>query len=339
MGAIGSLLAVKLLKTGNNVIGLCRHEHYNVIKNNGIVHEDINGLKELIKCDEKFKVFNNRRDLFNNINGENNIDWILITSKAYSLKDITKEYLNDIIKKITYPNINILLVQNGIGNEEILFKYVKNNYLNVYRAITTHGAYLFQPGFVKHTGIGDIKIGFPKINFSKSKYNKNNFSKEIKIKRELILPLIKEFNNSNLNSIFIDDIDLILWEKIFINVGINALASIYNIKNGELLNNEKYINIIEKAIIEAWLISKRLGIKVEENPKKYLNLTLDVAYKTANNINSMLQDLYKGRKTEIEFINGYISKYGKKLGISTPINDYLTNKIRKLEKSNKYKII
>jgi 2-dehydropantoate 2-reductase len=58
-----------------------------------------------------------------------------------------------------------------------------------------------------------------------------------------------------------------------------------------------------------------------------------VAKKTSNNKNSMLQDILKGKATEIDFINGRIVEFGKKLGIEVVLNELLTFLIKGLESS------
>ena len=65
----------------------------------------------------------------------------------------------------------------------------------------------------------------------------------------------------------------------------------------------------------------------------YLGIMYDVAEKTSENKNSMLQDVLKGKNTEIDYINGKIVKYAQELGIKVPINETLTYLIKGLEQS------
>ncbi|MHA1342039.1 MAG: ketopantoate reductase family protein [Promethearchaeota archaeon] len=338
MGAIGSLFGVKLFKAENSIYGLCRGEHYNKIKEEGLVFEDLEGKKEIIKCNTRFNVFQNKTELLKIISNLESIDWILITSKAYSLENLVQEY-KEIIEKIK----NVLVIQNGVGNEEIILKWLDKEHfsINLYRGTTTNGAYMVSPGHIRHTGKGVIKIGFPKINIPNKilleKDNINKINEITKEKEREIRPLIEQLNKASIKTEFIADIDLVLWEKIFINVGINAIASIYNIRNGDLLKDEKYKEMMKEAIKEAWDVAKGIGIMIDKEPQYYIDLTFEVAQKTAKNKNSMLQDLMKGRLTEIDFINGYIVECGKNLKIKTPMNEFLTQEIKKLEKTKKLK--
>ena len=84
------------------------------------------------------------------------------------------------------------------------------------------------------------------------------------------------------------------------------------------------------AIKEALLVADKKEIVLSK--KDYVNLTYEVAKNTYQNKNSMLQDILKAKKTEIDFINGKIVDYAKELEIETPINTVLTLLIKGLEK-------
>ena len=84
------------------------------------------------------------------------------------------------------------------------------------------------------------------------------------------------------------------------------------------------------AIKEALLVADKKEIVLSK--KDYVNLTYEVAKNTYQNKNSMLQDILKAKKTEIDFINGKIVDYAKELDIETPINTVLTLLIKGLEK-------
>jgi len=120
-----------------------------------------------------------------------------------------------------------------------------------------------------------------------------------------------------------------LWDKLIINVGINALTAITRMKNGEILKIPETRNIMIEAVKEAVNIAKALNIKLEI--KDHVRKTIEVAEATANNKSSMLQDIERRKKTEIDYINGAIVKLGKKLGIKTPVNKTLTALVKAIE--------
>jgi 2-dehydropantoate 2-reductase len=325
MGAMGSLLAAMLIRKNIPIIGLCRGNHYEKIKESGLIFEDINKFQHIIHQDEQFQVFNSKiqmQSIFEQISDE---DWIVITCKTYDLERLILEYKDCLVK-----TKRILLIQNGIGNEDIVHKILPN--LAVYRATTTMGAFMVQPGYIRHTGLGITKIGFPSVN---KKSHANSKDSEIPQKVKSNLDFISNiFNQAAIKTEIASNIDLVLWEKIFVNVGINALAALKNVPNGELLQDEASMERLKKLITEAWNIGTAMGIKLDDTPDKYVQTTIEVIRKTAINKNSMLQDLMKKKPTEIDYINGKIVQYAKKLGINALENEKITFEIKDREKGN-----
>jgi len=128
----------------------------------------------------------------------------------------------------------------------------------------------------------------------------------------------------------------LVWSKLLINAGINALGVLIRVKNGELIQG-KYILILQRELVEEALeVAKRKGIKlVHQDMVKEVAL---ICEKTITNINSMLQDVLKKRKTEIDFINGAIVREGERLNISTPVNQVITDLIKAIEEAYKKQI-
>ena len=123
-----------------------------------------------------------------------------------------------------------------------------------------------------------------------------------------------------------------LWglDKLLVNVGINALSSITQVENGRLLDYPEIEQLLELAVSEAAKVAEKKGVKLSfADP---INHTKDVCKATAANKSSMLQDILKGNKTEIEMINGAIVDEGKAVGIDTPVNLVLTNIVKYIQR-------
>ena len=157
MGAVGSLFASVLHSNGQKVVGLCRGKHFDVIQSHGLTYVNLQGDEKVIPIGENFEVHTDLRSPNSNFTTIDSDDWIFISSKVYGLESLIIEY-SDIIEK----HGSIVLVQNGIGNEELVFEKLPN--LKIYRILTTNGALLESPGKVRHTGPGYTKIGFPQSN-------------------------------------------------------------------------------------------------------------------------------------------------------------------------------
>ena len=122
---------------------------------------------------------------------------------------------------------------------------------------------------------------------------------------------------------------LAVWEKAIINAGINPIASVLNITNGEIIKIPFASSIQDSIVQEACTVAAKSGIEMDYN--SMLATVKEVCQKTAKNKCSMLQDVLQKRKTEIDSINGFILKRAKKLGLAAPVNETMFNLIKSIE--------
>lgn len=240
------------------------------------------------------------------LNECNHVDVVLLCVKSYDVKN-SLQYCDPILSDRTL----LLFMQNGIAHLDLPDC--------PYRAAaaygtTTEGATLLRPGHVRHAGSGETFIGFltePNDHF-----------------RNLLAKTRDVFLAGGLRVQLTDDILTRIWAKLFINVGINALTATLDCKNGELLDLSGVPERMKRAVEEAVQVAETKNIPVLKDP--YL-ITRDVCKKTAANISSMLQDIHRKRRTEIDAINGAIVELGKELGIKTPENELLRKQVKELE--------
>ena len=116
----------------------------------------------------------------------------------------------------------------------------------------------------------------------------------------------------------------LIWGKLLVNIGINALTAITGLKNGRHSETDELV-----LPPEAVAVAKERRHSRRRRPsgaREQLGLT-------ATNRSSMLQDVSNKRKTEIDVINGAIVQEGKRLGIPTPVNKVLYNLVSVKEKT------
>ena len=125
------------------------------------------------------------------------------------------------------------------------------------------------------------------------------------------------------------DIKGLLWSKLIINVGINALTAITRLNNGRLVEFEGTRKVLRDAVTEAVRIAKRKRIKlIYDDPLAKVEAVCEA---TSGNISSMLQDVLRKKRTEIDFINGVIVRQAQELGIPTPVNSALVALVKTIE--------
>ncbi|MBI2107539.1 2-dehydropantoate 2-reductase [Candidatus Woesearchaeota archaeon] len=241
---------------------------------------------------------NYRIKALTNINEIKKNTLILLATKVHDSKNAI-EPIKNLVKKDTV----ILCVQNGLGSEGIVKKIIKDRCL-VLRAVTNIGAVYLKPGIVEFNGHSYTAI------------EKSAESGKI----------AENLSRCGLKSYVSDDIKAEVWKKLVLNCVINPLTAILGVRNNGIAGR-KYDGLKSMIIDECLEVAEKEGIRFEMNFLK----TMNEAIKNSNNISSMQQDLLKGRKTEINFLNGAIVKLGRKRGIKTPVNWYITGIIKEME--------
>ncbi|MGO5066366.1 MULTISPECIES: ketopantoate reductase family protein [unclassified Clostridium] len=293
-GAMGSLYGAYLHKSGEEVYLINKwKEHINAINKYGLIIEDGNNRLKF----HPMAVLDS-----NNIRI---VDLAIVFVKSTKTEEAILENKN-IIGEDTY----VLSLQNGYGNGEKIEKHINKDRIIV--GTTGEGCTTIKAGHIKHAGSGETYIGM----FS---------GKEDSILKKLENIL----NYSGFNVHICKDPSELIWNKLIINVGINAITAILKIKNGELLKQNTTKSIMQNAVIEAVKVANAKGFNFYK--EEMIEKVEKVALKTAENKSSMLQDILNNKKTEIEVINGAIVREGIKFNIKTPINETLTNLIIALE--------
>ena len=312
-GSIGELFGGKLDLAGNRILVYARPYFSLLLKENPLKLTDINNKEHLIS---NFEMAPPIPELLK-LKPKEIPKICLITTKSYDLESACNEY-KPVLSKI--PIIG--LIQNGIGNEEILKKHYPNSI--IFRIITTHGAMRFEedPTHVIHTGIGNTSI-----------CQIHPLHEDLPIKKKQIL---KEFSENLQNAGFELELNKnpmeAIWRKALTNIGINAIGALTLLTNGKLLKSEILSNLIRKTINEAMLIANKLKIPLDPS-FDYVQNAFEVLKNTAPNKNSMIQDVLRKSKTEIEFLNEKIVNYGIELNIPTPINKILSELVHGLQNS------
>jgi 2-dehydropantoate 2-reductase len=211
----------------------------------------------------------------------------------------------------------LLTLQNGMGNIEEIERA-----LGPGRALggtTSMGATVLDLNRIRHAGWGETIIGEPGGSRSG--------------RAERILDL---FQGAGLAVSFTDNLPGLLWSKLVINVGINALTALTRLHNGELVRHEGARQVMKQAVEEAVRVAEKMGIRLlYDHP---VDKVASVCEATAGNVASMLQDVLKEKRTEIRQINGVVVRHGVELGIPTPANEVLLSLVNTLEESYEKRI-
>ena len=193
-----------------------------------------------------------------------------------------------------------LTLQNGWGNREILEQALGP--ARVALGVTTLGATLVEPGFVRLGGQGPITLGIhPRLQ-----------------------PLADMLALAGFDVRTADDVAGLAWGKLVINAAINPLTALLRVPNGELLARPAARELMGLAAREAAQVGAVQGLHLPQaiGPDP-VAAAEDVARRTAANHSSMYQDVQHRRPTEIDAICGAIVEAGERLDVPTPVNGTL----------------
>lgn len=298
-GAMGSLYGGKLSLAGNDVVLYdINKAHVDMINSRGLVIEESSSGEKLIAHP---LASSNPED----VSGS---DLMIIFVKSTATEAVAAQFV-----KFAKPETIALTLQNGLGNEEILRDHFGSE--RCAAGVTSQGATFLGPGVIRHAGDGPTHICMS---------NKDN---------DRLKEVISVFSDSGFEIHIEENIADLVWSKLVINVGINAVTALSGLENGKLLDYPDMKSLMADLVGEAVMVAEKKGIKLSYNDP--LQLVYDVSEKTALNRSSMLQDFDRGSLTEIDFINYAIVREGKKLGIATPFNSAVSKLVKSIELVNR----
>lgn len=192
------------------------------------------------------------------------------------------------------PDGLAVTLQNGLGNHEILARN-----LGLPRAalgVTTTGATLLGPGLARPGGEGLISL-------------------EAHARIEGLESLLRQ---ARFDVRIVEDARTLAWSKVVINAAINPVTALLRVPNGALVKRPEARWLMSHLAGEAATVAAAEGIHLPyANPA---HAAADVARKTAMNYSSMLQDVRRGARTEIDAICGAVVRTGEQHGLSAPLN-------------------
>lgn len=206
-------------------------------------------------------------------------------------------------------------IQNGLNNWEAIPNHVGEDRTVGARVI--FGAEIPEPGVTRVTVIADeVLLGEP-------------FGP---VNRSLMETVKKDLNRSGIptEQVSQEEIRAAIWVKVLYNSALNPLSAILEVPYGKLGRSLETRKIMRKVLEEIFQVMEKKGIVVPfKDSDDYYRFFLEKQLPlTADHHSSMLQDISRGRRTEIEALNGAISQDAKRLGVETPYNDFLAALIR-----------
>lgn len=286
-GAIGSVIGGMLAKKGHKVTLVGRRPHIEEIRKNGLHIQGIWGEHTIRHLNAVTKPPHECQDI------------IILTVKSFDTEDAAKDAV-----PMVGTNTIIVPIQNGLGNIETLSRIFGKDM--VIGGMAIFGAILAGPGNVTVTVIAsETLVG----------ELEGTLTSRVKI-------IAGMFNYTGIPTKVSDNIMRDIWHKAFYNIALNPLSAIFQVSYGQIADNRHTRWLAQQMIKEAFDVAKAKGQDMGINtPEEYMEILWKQKLPpTREHRSSMLQDILRGKKTEIDFINGAIVRMGEEFGIETPFN-------------------
>lgn len=294
-GAMGSLVGARLSRTDAKVVLFSTNRrHMETVVRDGLIIEELDGSLTRFKLDACYR--------------PEDIPWrpdlVIVLVKSYATQPAVAS-----VKGLCRGSTIFLTLQNGVGNWERVAEQTGKD--SVLIGSTAQGATLVEAGRIRHGGKGLTVLGEPEGEPSRRSHE--------------VAELLRQ---GGMETQVSGEMELLIWEKLQVNVGINAITALTGIRNGVIAQSGEARALSTAAVEESVRVSRAKGFPIRED---MVERVMAIARATAVNRSSMGQDVDRRKRTEIDAINGAIVRLGEELQIPVPVNRTLTQLVRILE--------
>jgi 2-dehydropantoate 2-reductase len=233
-------------------------------------------------------------------------DYVLFCVKTTDTAAVSKELARYISRSAV-----VLSLQNGVNNAE---EIRKASGIEAISTVVYVAASVPSPGTVQHLGRGDLVIG--------------PHSRKVDRTEDFFL-------RAKLPCRISDNIEGELWTKLVWNCALNAVSGLGRVTYGEIIASEDAKRVVEAVVYEVLAVAKKKGIQPPglEDPKAAIAGAFLIGQQMSGTRSSTAQDMVRGKRTEIDSLNGYIARLGTELGVPVPVNHTLYTLV-KLQEAN-----
>ena len=214
-------------------------------------------------------------------------------------------------KNLIAPNTYLLTLQNGSGHEDILSDFAPQERIII--GTTEDNGAVLSPGHIRHGGKGSTNVGM------------------LVDDKEGFLPKLKEaFDSCGFNVRIHENIQQLIWNKLFVNVAFSAVTGLLKCEMGFVARNDSAMTLSKMLLHEAVTVAHALGLEADED--KLLDEIKSVSTNSPNGVTSICADLRAGRRTEVDTISGSVVRAARKCNVDVPCHEFVVNMIHAMEK-------
>jgi len=214
-------------------------------------------------------------------------------------------------------NAAVVSLQNGVDNVERIRSAAK---IDAFAAVVYVAAAMTAPGQVKHSGRGDLILG-----------DLPGRAREDGQRQGQLGRIASLFELAGVPCRVSDNVEGDLWMKLILNCAYNAVSALGRAQYRRAAGNRWTRAVMVKVIEEALGVARAAGVRLPE--VNMVESVLEISESMANATSSTAQDLARGKRTEIDSLNGYLVRRGAELGVATPVNQTLHALVKLLEET------
>jgi len=297
-GAVGGYFGGMLARAGAPVVMIGRSPFVDAVRKNGLLLDTLQ-FKETVSVEASTKLAAAR-----------GADLVLFCVKTTDTESTARS-----LAPLLPSSATVVSLQNGVDNAD----KIRNAGIDALSAVVYVAASVPEPGRVKHVGRGDLVVG-----------PRNARSEDF----------AALFERAGVACRISENIDGELWTKLIWNCALNAISALGRAKYGLIAESGDARKVVETVVNEVLAVASAARIQLPgvETPQAGLAGALKIATQMSGAISSTGQDLMRGKRTEIDSLNGYISRRGAELGVPTPVNHALYTLVKLAEESNELSV-
>lgn len=286
-GGVGGYFGGRLAQSGQDVWFLARGKHLDAIKSHGLRVHSVDG--NFVVPPAKFT---------DTPAAIGPADVILFCVKSYDTEAAAQQLV-----PMLHDGTMIISLQNGVDNEEKLRRAIPRGI--VFGGVSYIYSTITAPGVITHT-VGPTKIVFGELNDEPRRHGS-----EAKAILDIML-------KAGINATLVSNIETELWKKFVFISSVGGMTALTRLTLGEILAVPETSTMLKDAMRETDAVGRAKGIDL---PAGFVDSVFEILKKYDNNSrSSMYHDVTHGRPLEIEAFSGTVLRYGKALGIATPVH-------------------
>lgn len=291
-GAVGGYFGGMLARAGAPVMMIGRAAFVEAVKKNGLFLDTVQ-FKESVRVEAS-------ADLKDIRGAEIVLFCVKTTDNSATARELAP---------LLAPGAMVVSMQNGVDNVE---QIRAASGIEALPAVVYVAASVPKPGTVKHAGRGDLVIG----------------PRSAQTER-----VAATFDRAGVGCRISENIEGELWTKLTWNCALNAISALGRAQYGQISASGEARKLVETAVFEILAVARAAGVHPPgfEDPQVALAGAFKIATQLAEAYSSTAQDLMRGKRTEIDSLNGYISRRGAELGVATPVNQALYTLVKLAE--------